>query len=573
MDDFRRKIRYRNNLINLDLDSASRAGTEIYPSFFEKSIGKNIELKKESNLMKTITQSEKQISQLYYERFGQNFTYEKPKSLIIFERRLKRFFFSPSSKFLNKFPFLHKKYGNIINMNDHSSLGRRINIGTMMYYSLNSKRNKEDIVRTNTGEKYLTHSKNFLSVPSKDVVNNEFYRVKFLDKNLRRVNKILSNRIINQNNQNISSYNNLGTMTEPNIFPKNLEDGLKCDSNMKETLRNDYSNSKANDNYNNYYIITPNCQVNQNDISNKNNDKMTSKYHSNKELYIKNFITERKIFEYVKKDKIIKNKFTSYKNLYNPKKFFIENSLAINNSQQNKDNQSDLIKNLQNTAATTTMNNSQKLKSQKSINQNILLNIKTPKRKSRNINNMNLVKEKTFQYKININNNIKQLDTYAKKCNSFLLKLLKKNDTYNRKYNGKNRIIKDKELEKILTIGKHSSSYNKNKVNEEKIQKMKILINDNFLDFDINKLLKGENDENNKTKKHNNINLRKYNMMKENLFYRDSKNIPSQTNNKANELLSEREHKKKMKNERMRKIREHFKKNVKTIIKLKNLLK
>ena len=62
-------------------------------------------------------------------------------------------------------------------------------------------------------------------------------------------------------------------------------------------------------------------------------------------------------------------------------------------------------------------------------------------------------------------------------------------------------------------------------------------------------------------------------MMKENLFYRDSKNIPSQTNNKANELLSEREHKKKMKNEKMRKIREHFKKNVKTIIKLKNLLK
>ena len=473
MDDFRRKIRYRNNIINLDLDSASRAGTEIYPSFFEKSIGKNIELKKENNLMKTITQSEKQISQLYYERFGQHFTYEKPKSLIIFERRLKRFFFSPSSKFLHKFPFLHKKYGHIINMNDHSSLGRKINIGTMMYYSLNSKRNKEDIVRTNTGEKYLTHSKNFLSVPSKDVVNNEFYRVKFLDKNLRRVNKILSNRIINQNNQNISSYNNFETMTEPNIFPKNSENGLKCDSNMKETLRNDYSNSKSNDNYNNYYIITPNCQVNQDDISNKNSDKMKLKYHSNKELYNKNFITERKIFEYVKKDKIVKNKFTSYKNLYNPKKFFVENSLVINNSQPNKDNQSDLIKNLQNTA-TTTMNNSQKMKSQKSINQNILLNIKTPKRKSRNINNMNFVKEKTFQYKININNNIKQLDTYAKKCNSFLLRLLKENDTYNRKYNGKNRIIKDKELEKILTIGKHSSSYNKNKINEEKIQKMKI---------------------------------------------------------------------------------------------------
>ena len=73
---------------------------------------------------------------------------------------------------------------------------------------------------------------------------------------------------------------------------------------------------------------------------------------------------------------------------------------------------------------------------------------------------------------------------------------------------------------------------------------MKILINDNFLDFDIKKLLKGENDENNKTKKHNNINLRKYNMMKEDLFYRDSKNVPSQNNNKANELVSEREHKK-----------------------------
>ena len=56
------------------------------------------------------------------------------------------------------------------------------------------------------------------------------------------------------------------------------------------------------------------------------------------------------------------------------------------------------------------------------------------------------------------------------------------------------------------------------------------------MDFDINKLLKGENDENNKTKKHNNINLRNYNMMKEDLFYRDSKNVPSQNNNKANEL-------------------------------------
>jgi hypothetical protein len=175
---------------------------------------------------------------------------------------------------------------------------------------------------------------------------------------------------------------------------------------------------------------------------------------------------------------------------------------------------------------------------------------------------------------MNLNNHINQLDNYTQKYNSFLLNLLRKSNIYRKRYIKAKRIIKDKELENILTIGKHSSSYNKNKVEEEKLQKMKILLNDNYMDFDVIKLLQ-ERNENSKTKKHNIINLRKYNMMKEDFFFANSKSIPPKNKHKnnTNDLMSEKEQKKKLKNDRMKKIREHFRQNFKTIVKLKNLLK
>ena len=587
-------FRKRNKIINSDLDISSYVATEYTPSFFENSIGKNIELKKENDFLKNIAKKEKQIFTLYCNRFGKNFLKEKPTSLILFENRLKKYLFSPDSKFLDSFPSLQKKIRSEANHFQNVSLDSKINIGSMMYYSLNDKKHKIDILDTNNREKYLTASKNFISVPSKDVVNSEFYKVKFQEIKSRRINRVLSNKIVNKDISFSHKKNgyHVGKTIDVNNYEKNnqnhnnnyirLKIGDDLKSNYlydKETIKNDNNNnSNDNNNENDSMIFNRTPSYRSSDKRyNENNDingEDIFRYYSNKNLLPKSSI-KRKIHEYTRK----KNKCISFKELNNPKKNILKDSVSpLSTNRTNRNNLSGLRRNNLNIDINIKNSKSnQKIKLLKNLNHNGLIDISMHKNKSRNVTNVNGVTKKSFQYKININNNIKRLDKYTKKCNSLLLNLLKKNHINKKKYSKSTKTKRDKELENILSNkinGKYISSYNKNKIKEEKIKKMRILINDNYLDFDINKLLK-EKIEYDKTENNKNNNIIKYNMMSENIFFTNvhNTNRNSNKNNIINKIMTDKEQKKITRNEKMKKIRENFKKNFKTIIKLKNFIK
>ena len=170
-----------------DLNASSYVGTELSPSFLDTPIGNNIELKKENGILKDIDRKEKQIYQLIYKGLGKSkYTTQKPMSVVVFENRFKKYFFSSDSKFLKKYPSLEKMFKNKKYKKDN--LNNKINIGSMTYYSLNDNKNSNEIFIASNKAKYLLTSKNFLSSPTKDEVGNEYFRLKYNKNNNRRLN-------------------------------------------------------------------------------------------------------------------------------------------------------------------------------------------------------------------------------------------------------------------------------------------------------------------------------------------------------------------------------------------------
>ena len=126
----------------------------------------------------------------------------KPESLIIFEKQLRKYFFSPNSKFLDNFPRLRKKLNLNNNINDNK-LSSKINVGSLIYFSeANRKLIQNENIRTK--EKIITFSKNFTTNYTKDIVNNEVNKVKFWDKNAKRIKKLLSKKYQDKKSKNIN---------------------------------------------------------------------------------------------------------------------------------------------------------------------------------------------------------------------------------------------------------------------------------------------------------------------------------------------------------------------------------
>ena len=557
-----------------DLNASSYVGIELSPSFLDTPIGNNIELKKENGILKDIDRKEKQIYQLIYKGLGKSkYTTQKPISVVVFENRFKKYFFSSDSKFLKQYPSLEKMFKNKKYKKDN--LNHKINIGSMTYYSLNDNKNSNEIFIASNKAKYLLTSKNFLSSPTKDEVGNEYFRLKFNKNNNRR----LSPKFIKDFSDDIS-------MIKRKIH-KNL-----LNTNFKDELN---FNSLEEKDYNNLSLKQAISFDNNKNYNKKNNNSAINVFKNN------NNLTERKIFNYTNKNKFLKSQSKnhfSFKNLRinpfdinsNSHKAILNIPSQLNSSRINSNSYSIFRKKLNdiNIQAKRKVNN---IKIFKYLEKKNKFNMTNTKIKSRNLFNTNeyKIKKVSKKFKNNFINNIQILDKANKKCNSQLLDLVENNKSDFIKKNSNRNNIKHNyiELKSILSNEEEenfTSNFSKNKIKEEKLSKMKILMDDNILENEINRILKKQNDldyDNNYIKiNKDNDNLRIYNMISEVLKFENDQNSMAEDKNMNNimgikgmkDFLDEIDEKKKVEGRKINKIKERIRRNYHTIMRLKNIM-
>ena len=524
--------------------------------------------------MQKIEQMQEKILKLYNDRLGKNFLNKKPLSVVLFQKRLKSYLFSPESKFLENFPSVQKKLRNEFNKVDITSFNNKIDLGSMIYYSLNDKKNKKDeFFNDDNKEKYLEKSKNFCSVPTKDIINSQFYKVKYQQKNAKRIGKILINKLIlndlslSQNKSNESD-NKVEDFNNYIKYEKDIVDHKQI-INIKSEDKKDKSNNSINNANDSSFIANSPSYENKN-IFRDNSRQISNKtaYNSFNKLCLNN-LTERKNPPY--KNNTIKN-ILSYKELDSSRKKSKNNNIInVEFSPINK---------------TLTCPNRKKLSCFWQTNPNINMHKKSVKKnlfkkltetskiyffrnknKSKKVINIDFIKKKSLSYKNNIENNIDSLNQYTQTCNSQLLKLVKNNQIKEKKYLQTNKNDEDKEMKDLLSYKlnkKANNAYIKKKLKEEKLKKIKIITNDTIIDYNINKLLK-EKTNYDKIKRNNDI-VKRLNLFAENMVF-DEEDIKE---HKMDNQLSNRD-----KNRRINKyknIREIIEKNYMTIKRLKNYI-
>ena len=162
------------------------------PIFHKDIMIQKLDKKKSLALSTEITLRKKMIKDMFDLRFGKSFFKFKPESLLTLEDQLKKYYFSPHSKFLYQFPRLRKKMLLSKRIN-YDILSSKINLGSLLYLS-ETEKNKTKKEFLNKKENIFTFSKNFATQATKDVVGTQIYKYKFWDKNSRRIKKYFSKR-------------------------------------------------------------------------------------------------------------------------------------------------------------------------------------------------------------------------------------------------------------------------------------------------------------------------------------------------------------------------------------------
>ena len=200
-------------------------------------MSQKIESKKEFALPTEISHKKKQIVNMFNNKFGKSFLNRKPEYLIMMEKLLQKYLFDPDSKFLNKLPALKKKLQIERKMNEEM-LTTKINMGEMIFYNLRDKNDKIVRSTTNSKEKILGLSKNFSSKKEKDIVNNQFYKIKFWDRNSKRIDKLFSKASKNKINSNFSYKGNNGDEAQ----------FMEQENENDDSDKNKVNNNNSNDN-------------------------------------------------------------------------------------------------------------------------------------------------------------------------------------------------------------------------------------------------------------------------------------------------------------------------------------
>ena len=551
-------------IFNSNFDITSNPGKELNQPILQNLLTESI--KKESNIIQKIENMQKKIFRLYHDRFGKDFLSQKPSSVLLFQKRLKNYLFSPQSKFLNNFPFIQKKIQNEINKMNNMTFNNKIDIGAMTYYSLTNKNKKDEFFNDNNKEKYLEKSKNFSSVPTKDIINSQFYKVKYFEKNSKRIGKILINKLI-RNNISLSrnkSNESMSKVENDNNYFKYKSDIIghqKIININTENKKDESNNSINNGNDSSFLAKSPSFESKKILRAHSRNISNKTKYNSFNNLYLNNLTGRKNPSNKINKNNL-NNSGKKSKNI-NTLKFEISSGSKTLTSPNRK-----IISGFWQTNPNINMHKN-------SIRKNLFKKLKDRKKiylirnnnKSRNVFNSDFIKKKSLTYKKNIDNNIDNLNEYTKTCNSLLLKLVQKNKIKGKKYLNINRNDEDKEMKEILSYknkNKENNEYIKNKLREEKLNKIKVLTNDTILDYNINKLLKEK--KNFERIKQNNDIIKRINLFSENINFDEE----DYKEHKLEGPLSDRDKNRRI--NKYNKLREIIEKNYVTIKKLKNFI-
>ena len=448
----------RNNKKNSVLDNSSFIKTYFPPDVFNTP--KILEeIYNHINILQTIANKESDIFKSFRDYLGKRFLNVKPASLVLFEQRLKEYFIS--SNFLNEFTGKKSKI-----------FDEKINVGSLDYYALSDRNYKSDIANSSNKEKILSMSRNFAINQSKDIISQEFFKMKYQKKNAKRIAKILNKKNKNKNQNLILELDSDSDNIKLYFDNKTESKTLGINKYFLEKKRRDSD-----------YLLKNNSEKGLRIELNINNDKNLHRFNSllpkNKQD-IKNFT----IFEYAKKDK------TPKKNNY----YWLDTSNINSYRNNNKQIMSNLFTHKKKKINLSEMFKPKQKKFINSRNEDTDLFIKkyhthTNFAKNRRIKNsedllsldLQKIKKMSKKYKININSNINKLDDYTSKCKSKLLRILNKNKIDNKIY-----IIK------------------KDKNNNTELNELKELL---FSHKIKNKKLNGNNDNNNKSE---NLNQNKF---------------------------------------------------------------
>ena len=162
------------------------------PKLMESIMIQKLDKREFTNLGAEIRNRKNIFYRYIISNFGPNFIKIKPESYNELIDKCKIFYFSPESQFLNNFPKLKNKILKEKQIN-YNKLLTKIDIGSLLYLSEARKKKRLD-QNDKKNETIMAYSKNFATQGTKDVINNEIFKVKFWNKNAKKINKVLKNR-------------------------------------------------------------------------------------------------------------------------------------------------------------------------------------------------------------------------------------------------------------------------------------------------------------------------------------------------------------------------------------------
>ena len=448
----------------LNLKKASFPESFSKSNLYENFLIKNLEDNKGIKLDSEIKDKKYKISSMFRKKLGRDFLNVKPDSLIIFQKLFGEYLFNPESAFLANFPKLQRRLRHERKISE-MKLKDKIDIGGMLLYDLNKKaKNDKHIVIAK--EKMLSFSKNFLATPTKDVVEKEYYKTKFWDKNSIKLERYFKKKLLNN------------LIQEVNEEEGAESDDIDSQSNLSEEKEVEDSSDKSSVNISIVKENSPRKKENSKQYQNPITLKKLSDFDSE----IKNRKNENSL-----KQKNDKKSISSYKNQYNNINSITAGNIKTKNISRNINNFSDIF------GKTNPFKNGSYNISQSKINSSInsnsialntvtnfnFSNSKGLLSKSNKLKKYsprrNLLKKKVStsliknkEYKYKLGSNISKLNDYTNKCNIELIKLIDINNDDNYKERKKKILNRNKlDIKEILSEKKELKKIDSEEENAE----------------------------------------------------------------------------------------------------------
>ena len=448
----------------LNLKKASFPESFSKSNLYENFLIKNLEDNKGIKLDSEIKDKKYKISSMFRKKLGRDFLNVKPDSLIIFQKLFGEYLFNPESAFLANFPKLQRRLRHERKISE-MKLKDKIDIGGMLLYDLNKKaKNDKHIVIAK--EKMLSFSKNFLATPTKDVVEKEYYKTKFWDKNSIKLERYFKKKLLNNLIQEVNEEE--GAESED----------IDSQSNLSEEKEVEDSSDKSSVNISIVKENSPRKKENSKQYQNPITLKKLSDFDSE----IKNRKNENSL-----KQKNDKKSISSYKNQYNNINSITAGNIKTKNISRNINNFSDIFGKTNpfkngsynisqskinssvnsNSIALNTVTNFNFSNSKGLLSKSNKLKKYSPRRNLlKKKVSTSLIKNKEYKYKLG--SNISKLNDYTNKCNIELIKLIDINNDDNYKERKKKILNRNKlDIKEILSEKKELKKIDSEEENAE----------------------------------------------------------------------------------------------------------